>query len=82
MNHRKEFFKVSLKKIRAEVEKLGLEATWTMEADATQYLESLQMEAKIKENPTIREQWISGQVKLEDIDLKSGSDDEDNEEDE
>jgi len=80
MNHRKEFFRVPLLKIRKEVEKLGLEAVWTMEAEATQYRESLQKEKQLKENPKIRDQWISGQIKLEELDLKAGSEDEEDEE--
>ena len=71
-NHRKEFFKVPLTKIREEVEKLGLQTTWTMTAEAVQFKESRLIEKLIETDPEAREKWISRQLELDDLDLKGG----------
>jgi hypothetical protein len=67
VNHRREFFQVSLHEIREEIEKLGVTTGvhWTMAAEAKQYRESLAIEKAIKENPAEREAWIRRQRKLE-----------------
>jgi hypothetical protein len=65
INHRKEFFRVDLKHIRGEVEKLGLSAKWTMASLAKEYHESLAVEKAIKDNPHMREAWIKRQLSLE-----------------
>lgn len=73
VNHRKEFFRVSLKEIREEMEKLSekLGVTtgvhWTMTAVAKQYRESLAIEKAIKDNPAEREAWIKRQLRLEQL---------------
>ena len=41
VNSRKEFFEITLQEIRDYVEEAGLEAHWTMAADATEYRQSL-----------------------------------------
>ncbi len=43
INPRKEFFNVSLLEIRLAIDKLGIEAHWTMLAEAAEYRESLVM---------------------------------------
>ncbi|WP_300673052.1 DUF4041 domain-containing protein [Desulfoluna sp.] len=48
VNSRKEFFRVGIKQIRTVVEKIGLEAHWTMAAEAQEYRESLALEAVMK----------------------------------
>jgi len=68
VNHRKEFFRVDLKHIHEEVEKLGLNVKWTMMGEAKEYRESLSIEKAIKENPTLREAWIKRQLSLEPVD--------------
>lgn len=82
MNHRKEFFRVPLTKIKEEVEKLGLEAVWTMAAEAQQYKETLYIEKLIAEDPEAREKWATRQLEMDDIDLGGGYSGEGNEEDE
>ena len=72
VNHRKEFFRVPLSKIREEVEKLGLESNWTMTAEAIQYKESKYIEKLIDSDPDTRMKWESRQLELDDIDLGSG----------
>lgn len=66
VNHRKEFFRASLKEIRDEIEKLGVTTGvhWTMTADAKEYRESLAVERAIEEDPAEREVWIKRQSRL------------------
>jgi hypothetical protein len=68
VNHRKEFFKVDLKHIREEIEKIGLNVKWTMTAEAKEYRESFSIEKTIKETPASREAWIKRQLSLEPVD--------------
>jgi hypothetical protein len=65
INHRKEFFRVDLKHVREEIQKLGLEVKWTMTAAAAEYRETLVLEAKMKANPAMREAWIKRQLQME-----------------
>lgn len=65
VNHRKEFFRVSLKEIRDEVSTLGLTASWTMTAAAKEYRESLAIEKAIADDPTAREAWLRRQLTLD-----------------
>jgi len=66
VNHRKEFFRVSLKEIREEIEKLGLNGVpWTMTAAAKEYRETLATEERIKDNRAMREAWIKRQLDME-----------------
>jgi hypothetical protein len=50
VNHRREFFRVDLGHIRDEVEKLGLEAKWTLTAAALLLME-------IKRSVIIASRW-------------------------
>lgn len=66
INHRKEFFRVSLGEIRGEIEKLGLSGvSWTMTATAKEYRETLATEKKIAEDSSERDRWIKQQRHLE-----------------
>ncbi len=51
VNHRKEFFRCDLATIRKEVVELGLQAQWTMKAEARDYRETLAIEKKIASDP-------------------------------
>jgi len=62
VNYRKEFFRASLKEIRQEVEKLGVEAKWTMRAEAREYRETLAIEKAIEGDPAAREAWLNRQL--------------------
>ena len=44
VNHRKEFFKVSLSSIKEKIVEKGINCHWTMKADASEYRESLKIE--------------------------------------
>jgi len=57
VNPRKEFFKVALSDIRSLVEKQGLEASWTMKADAAEYRETLAIEKAMETDPAVAEKW-------------------------
>ena len=70
VDHRKEFFRVDLQHVREEIEKLGFTPKWTMTAQAAEYRESLVIERKINENPTLKEAWINRQFELEIEDMK------------
>ncbi|RYZ09233.1 MAG: DUF4041 domain-containing protein [Myxococcales bacterium] len=73
VNPRKEFFRASLTMIREEVEKLGLQASWTMTASAVQYRESQAIERAIKEDPAAYNAWVNRQLVLERV-LESEAD--------
>lgn len=72
VNHRKEFFRVTLKEIRDELTTLGLEASWTMTAAAKEYRESLAIEKAIAADPMAREAWTKRQLLLDPVDLSVG----------
>lgn len=57
VNPRKEFFRVPLASIRALVEKRGLQASWTLAAEAAEYRESLVIEEQLKADPEARARW-------------------------
>ncbi len=66
VNRRKEFFRVSLKEIREDMDSLGLTGVpWTMTAQAKEYRESLAQEKLIKDNPAMRDAWIKRQLAME-----------------
>jgi hypothetical protein len=65
VNPRKEFFRTTLTTIRSEVEKLGIQANWTMHATASQYRETLAIESAIKTDPKARDAWVNRQLVLE-----------------
>lgn len=57
VNPRKEFFRVSLADIKTLVEQRGLNASWTMIADAAEYRETLAIEEAMKNDPDARRRW-------------------------
>jgi hypothetical protein len=64
VNYRKEFFRTNLAHIREEVTKLGVDAKWTMVAEAQEYRETLAIEAAIKDDPAKRDAWAQGLLEL------------------
>lgn len=70
VNYRKEFFKVELKQIREEIEKLdlGTTAKWTMTAKAQEYYETLTIEKAISSDQGQLEAWINRQLVLDPLD--------------
>jgi flagellar biosynthesis GTPase FlhF len=65
VNHRKEFFRANLTDIRREIEGLGMNAHWTMLAEAREYRETLAIEKLIESDPVARESWLNRQLTLE-----------------
>ncbi|MNL32480.1 hypothetical protein D3C87_1543370 [compost metagenome] len=65
VNPRKEFFRIGLPVIRAELEDLGVETLWTMSAKALEYKETQRIELQILENPAIAAQWTQHQLEAE-----------------
>lgn len=61
VNPRKEFFRVPISEIRAEVEKRGLEVKWTMAAQALEYKESLAIEKSLINDKNAKEKWLQQQ---------------------
>lgn len=57
VNPRKEFFRVDLSSIKKLVEEKGLDANWTMIAQAAEYRETLAIEERIKVDPAERARW-------------------------
>lgn len=65
VNPRKEFFRIGLPAIRAELEVLGVETQWTMSANALEFKESQRIEQQIIENPGIAAEWTRHQLEVE-----------------
>lgn len=63
VNPRKEFFRVKLEEIRAEIERLGIPVAWTMTAAAREFHESLAMEKQIAGGELGAEKWREAQVR-------------------
>lgn len=83
VNHRREFFRTTAAEVKRQIEGLGLQAQWTLAAEARQYYETLAIEKVIAEDPEAREAWIKRQYVLESHELTevlSGKDVEDTEE--
>lgn len=74
VNPRKEFFRIPIAEIRAEVEKRGLDVTWTMAAAALEYRESLAIEKSMLSDGNIKDKWIQQQNDALD-DVIEGNDD-------
>lgn len=70
VNHRKEFFRANLADIRREIEGLGVEAKWTMVAEAREYRESLAIERAIESDSSAREAWVNRQLNLDPVQIR------------
>lgn len=68
VNYRKEFFRADIGDLKREIEALGIEAKWTMAAEAAQYRESLAIDRAIESDPAAREAWLSRQLTLDPVD--------------
>jgi hypothetical protein len=62
VNPRKEFFRVPPTALRQQIEAMGIEATWTVTANAAEYRESLAIEARLRDNPAAAEDWLRHQL--------------------
>lgn len=62
VNPRKEFFKITLTDIKNEIDKMNIDAKWTMTAEARQYKESLKIEQDIATDKNKRLEWERHQL--------------------
>ncbi|QYS85425.1 hypothetical protein JJC03_09255 [Flavobacterium oreochromis] len=65
VNPRKEFFKLQLSDIKDELDRLGIQAKWTMTAEAIQYRESLAIEEAFTKDKQKQIEWENFQLKSE-----------------
>lgn len=70
VNPRKEFFRVRVDEVRAEVVRRGLSATWTLAAAAREYRETLAIERAMKEKKFDMSSWATKQEKEHDVAMK------------
>lgn len=64
VNPRKEFFRIPLGEVRGCVETMGLDAVWTISADATQYRETLAIEKALQANSPVAQDWLRTQLQF------------------
>lgn len=64
VNPRKEFFRIPLGEVRGCVEAMGLDAVWTISADATQYRETLAIEKALQANSPVAQDWLRTQLQF------------------
>ncbi len=62
VNKRKEFFRVSLKELKEAADELGLDASWTLAAEAVQYRETLALEQAMKTDTELKRKWLEEQT--------------------
>jgi len=74
VNHRKEFFDLQLGELRNAIEELGIDANWTMVAEATEYRESRAISELITIDMEAREQWLNRQLSLDPVLVNGDSD--------
>ena len=67
VNPRKEFFKITLTEIKAEIDKMNIDAKWTLTAEARQYRESLAIEQAISNDAQKQAEWEKFQLQLDPI---------------
>ena len=72
VNHRKEFFRATVGAIRAELDRRGMEAKWTLAAEAAEYRETLAIERLIASDEGAKERWINRQLVLDEIEDAQG----------
>ncbi|MET0404882.1 MAG: DUF4041 domain-containing protein [Cystobacter sp.] len=62
VNPRKEFFRLTLRQIREELERMGIQARWTMAAECREYKETLAIEQSMRENTFQEGAWMEQQL--------------------
>lgn len=77
VNHRKEFFKVDIARLREDIASLGLSASWTIAAEAREFRETKKIEEMIAKDPKVREAWVKRQLVLEETEERLGAEEED-----
>lgn len=62
VNRRKEFFRLDLEDLKQVVDGLGIESTWTMASEASQYRQTLALEVAMRSNADLRKKWMEEQT--------------------
>ncbi|WP_437613778.1 DUF4041 domain-containing protein [Sorangium sp. So ce834] len=65
VNPRKEFFRVPLHDIRQEIERMSLEVTWTLAAEAREFRETQAIERAMASKTFDEAAWLEAQAKAE-----------------
>lgn len=65
VNPRKEFFRVPMTALREVVDEMGLRATWTLTAEASQYRETLAIEKELAAHSVEGQHWLRAQLEVE-----------------
>lgn len=76
VNPRKEFFRVPLGDLRESISALGVDAAWTIAADAAQYRETLAIEQQIAASDPRAKAWIDSQMAVLQEEVVGSSSDE------
>jgi chromosome segregation ATPase len=71
VNPRKEFFKVTLAEIKAEVESMNINAKWTITAEARHYRESLAIEQAISNDKQKQLEWEKHQLQIDPVTIET-----------
>ena len=79
VNPRKEFFKIQLSTIKALVDAKGLQANWTMRAEAAQYYETLAIEKQMQDDPEMKAKWEAFAADIANEEMLGEKSDEDEE---
>lgn len=74
VNPRKEFFRVAITDIKSMVEKMGLNAAWTMDAEAAEYRETLAIEEAMKADPDAKRRWEEYNANISNNEVNSDED--------
>ncbi|MDB5352862.1 MAG: hypothetical protein JWN86_4109 [Planctomycetota bacterium] len=62
VNKRKEFFRLNLEELKKVVGELGIDCTWTMACEASQYRETIALEEAMRSNADLRKKWMEEQA--------------------
>lgn len=66
VNPRKEFFRLTISDVKAEIASMGLETSWTLAAEAREFRETLAIESKMRSDEAVRNEWLRQQLVYED----------------
>lgn len=67
INRRKEYFRIDLQELKATVEAMGVDCTWTMAHEASQYRATLELEAAMRSDVGLRKKWMDEQATAETV---------------
>lgn len=70
VNPRKEFFKITLSAIIEEIEKMNINAKWTMTAEAKNYRETLLIEQSISNDIQKQLEWENHQLQIDPVSIE------------